>query len=346
MAHTYEQLASAEAERSRRRYRLSRRIQRLFIGAACLLLACGLVVGSGFMSPAMAESLRHIPLLDRLYEKFGDPGLAAAERNGMVAPESYTQTKAGRTVTVSNFMYDGARVSFAVKIHAEDRKLQDYEYGTFGVSADVNGEDGPYSFSSRGAERLDDSTALKIIDMGHSGYDGRTGKAYAFPAEFELSLKVAIFPLKGVDNGIYAFTVPIVKNTPSATVLASDEVKTYEGITYQVERLEITPATTHLVTLQGIPANMSEELPQKLKEHRSLSAALFDENGREIKDLGSSGTTRIGDQDLFRGMQDFEPLSPLPKSITVKPYAGYKKLADGQVVPNYIEELELTIELP
>jgi len=344
----YERLAEVDPASIRRRRRNRRGLRRAGAVLVFLLVAGGLLIGSGFVSPAMANSLKQIPWIQSLYERFGDEGLAAATRNGMVRKENYSLTKAGRTVTISDLMYDGARLSVAVQVQADDGKLPNAAVETFSVNARVNGEDGPYSFSIGGTKRIDERTAVRIIDMGHSGFDGRTQQAYDFPDAFELTLSIAIAPRKGIDDGIYDFIVPIEKNAPGAVTLSSDQIIEYEGVTWQVESLEITPATIHLVTLLGIAADTTTETPARFKGNRFLRYALFDENGNELKSLGGGSSIRVGDRDLFKGKQDFVGIgtSAMPKTITVKSYAGWTKGPDGKPENDYIEELEITLELP
>ncbi|TVY03194.1 DUF4179 domain-containing protein [Cohnella terricola] len=343
--HTYERLSEVDLKPIRNRRRNRGIIMRAGLSVVAALIAGVLLIGSGFISPAMAKSLKQFPWINSLYEHFGDAGLIAATLNGMVKEETYSQTKSGRTVTVSDFMYDGARLSVAVKVHV-DGKLPDYAIETFSVNARVNGEEGPYTFSIGATKRIDDSTAVRIISMGHSGFDGRTSEAYEFPDAFELTLKIATAPRKGVDNGIYEFTVPIEKNAPGAVELSSTEEKQYEGVTLRIEKLEITPATIQLITLLGMSANSEVEPPARFNGNKFLLYALFDENGNEFKSVNGSSGVRVGEQDLFKGTQNYEGTATLPKSITIKPYAGWIKGPNGERLNNYIKELEITLELP
>ncbi|WP_239616525.1 DUF4179 domain-containing protein [Cohnella mopanensis] len=338
--HTYEQLEAVDIHSIRSRYRSRRRFKRAGLSAAAVLAAVGLVIGSGVVSPAMASTLKKIPWINSLYEQFGDAGLAAASRNGMVTEETYSLMKAGRTVTISNVMYDGARLSAVVKVQGE-KKLPDYVIGTFSVKAKVNGEQGPYSFSMGVPKRIDDKTLLRIINMGHAGYDGSTEQAYEFPDKFELSLSIGIAKRKGVDNGIYDFKIPIEKNAPGAIVLTSSEVKKYDEVTLSIERLEITPATIHLVTLLG---NSSKG--DLFSGRRFLRYALFDESGNEFNYIYGGGAIAVGDKDLSKGTQDYEGPVTMPKAIIIKPYIWNIEGKDGKESRDYIKELEITIAVP
>jgi len=338
--HAYERLSEIDLNPIRKRRRKRRLLVRASLSAAAVLIAGVLLIGSGFISPVMANSLKKIPWINSLYERFGDPGLVTATRMGMVSDEPYSRTNADRTVTLSDLMYDGARLSFAVKFHGDGKWFAE-EVETFEVDARVNGEQGPFSYSIGNTEWIDESTAVRIINMGHSGYDARTEQAYDFPDAFELTLSIAMGPGKE-----FEFVVPVEKNAPGAIETTASEIKNYEEVTLQIEKLEITPATIHLVVLLGVAANSEVEPPARFHGNKFLQFALFDENGNEIKHVTLPSYSRVGDQDLFKGKQNYVGTSTLPKSITIKPYPRRIKGPDGKSENDYIKELEITLELP
>ncbi len=338
--HAYEQLPDIDLTPIRKRRRNRKLLKRASVSVAAVLVAGILLIGSGFISPSMANSLKQIPWINSLYEHFGDAGLVTAVRSGMVTDKPYSQTKAGRTVTISDLMYDGARLSVAVKVH-EEGKLSEEELEAFEVDGRVNGEQGPLSYSIGNTQWIDESTAVRIINIGHSGYDARMDQAYEFPDAFEFTFSIAMSSGKE-----YKFVVPIEKNAPGAIELTKSEIKKYEGVTLQIDKLVITPATINLVALLGVTASSEVEPPARFYGNKFLQFALFDENGNEIKHVDLAGYYRVGEQDLFRGKQNFVGASTLPKSITIKPFARRIKGSDGKSENDYIQELEITMELP
>jgi Domain of unknown function (DUF4179) len=79
------------------------------IGVASL--ATCVLIGSAFVSPAMAKVLSSIPVLNSVFEFVGDRGLEIASQKGLSEKIEQTDTDQNISITMKNIFFDGTRLS-------------------------------------------------------------------------------------------------------------------------------------------------------------------------------------------------------------------------------------------
>lgn len=316
--------------------------------AAAAILGVTLIA-SGFVSPAMADAFKQIPVLGQIYslwgEKNGDPGLQQAE--DFITSVNQSVTHGNVTMTVPTLLFDGTRI--LMNITTSGNRL-------------ASEPNSPPSGANKGA--LDKFEVLykgQPLNSGYEFMDGETtsslivqvtsttsiNQTVQFPDQFELTVNVT---LKGYDVP-FQFVLPVTKSTP-VTVLTSEETKHHDNINLQNSKLEITPITTQLsVAYKTKPGQSIEEMlasiPSKYKGANggiiALQYDIVDEHGVQLKPIGSHPIS-----ESYNIL--FEPFKTLPRTVTIKPYlvvsegqapAGViGRWEDKNMVKKYIPELE------
>ncbi|MDR9854953.1 DUF4179 domain-containing protein [Paenibacillus sp. VCA1] len=317
---------------------LLRRITVICAGTAAAGL---LLIGSGFVSPVMAQALKQIPFLESVFNLAGDKGLQKASEAGYAVNANQSVTHNGVTIRLSEVVYDGSRLSFVLtKEMAGDGGNQGTANNWYEEL--VRSKGSSYVF-------IDFYVNNKLINssMGYSsGGDKAPGSLLVhgldspglnIPDQFELKL-VMRFSNDGVP---YEFTLPVKKTNDNNIVLTPGETKVFDHIHMKAAKLEITPVTTRLeMEITGEPGQdikeIAEAIPDKYKVTGfiNISYDIFDDKGSLQKNIGGSGT---GEDDHYLYSSSYEPFESIPEFVTVKPYIfrGREK--------QYISELEFKI---
>ncbi|MGE7823942.1 DUF4179 domain-containing protein [Paenibacillus sp. NPDC093718] len=319
------------------------------------------VISSAYVSPAMAESLKKIPLISSIFRLADDLGLQTAGERGLVAEPNASVTHEGVTIRIPQVVYDGTRLSLAVK-----REGEGLTGGISDVEIKQDDNDTTYRYQKKGAiidvEMLIDGTS--IHDPGLSDKPGLIGKPtsdpnvvlyeligfsrsdnhnQSLPDQFQLTVKIS---LEGIDAP-YVFHVPVRKNTDRITV-SSGETREWNGLQITLEQLKFTPITTDLIV------NLERtDKSGKLGDH-NLLFEVWDDRGRELGRISGKGVYRDDRQQQQRLELMFDRFEDAPESITIKPFLPvfhdptangglYKVDSNGEMVKTYLKELEITI---
>ncbi len=344
------------------------------ITAASAAVIGVMIIGSAFVSPTMAESLKQVPLVDSVFKLAGDFGLQTADRKGLATSTNLSVTHDGITLKVSQIIFDGTRLVVALEKQDDGQKVLPLFSK---VTADgkipeniiekldlfINGksllsENGPFNSFGWGPGK--DSSSMLISYMRDPA-----GGLPALPKQFDLKVYAK---LKGVAEP-FALQTTVYKTKLASKVLQPQISKANQYLKFTVDRVEMTPVTTKILTtftmlvdLKDMPGDYAEnrkyistEGPHKnytKKELKLLNYAVIDEQGRELEILGGSGRS-ISKNQPGQMVMLFTPFVDPPKKITFKPYIllmtpdGRAILdAKGQWVRQYLPEFEITIDVP
>lgn len=119
---------TAKTSRSRRKRSW---LTRVMISAASVAAGLVLIISLGFVSPAMADTLKQLPFLESVFKVAGDAGLKKANETGVTADIQQSVTHDGLTFSVSEQMYDGSRLSLVLT------RKQDGKVGEEGPLSDL-----------------------------------------------------------------------------------------------------------------------------------------------------------------------------------------------------------------
>lgn len=104
-----------ETESMPMQHRTHSRHRKAWFVAAAAVLAIGGTLASGFISPAMAETLRKVPFIGQIFEALGDNALQDANRKGLSLPVNLSATDQGITLTITEVLYDGVEIKLGIQ---------------------------------------------------------------------------------------------------------------------------------------------------------------------------------------------------------------------------------------
>lgn len=352
-------------------------------GAAAAVMVIGLgILGSGFVSPVMAEKLSRLPAIGSIFERSGDPGLQAASRLNMAGGGHLEDTHEGVTIRAQEVVYDGVRLSIGLsregkKFEGSFQGLQLDEYGQPKRNADGaviwNPEDtlgqgrivkvlidGSPLNPSEG-ERDSFKRAMSYVTASGKDPDSMllsfVNNTYAdngitLPDTFTMTL---VMEVTGIEESFH-IDIPVQKDASRNVELASEITKIHDHLSVTVKRIAVTPVTTRIqlaVSHSGeIPERYMDQDGQLLVEHE-----FYDDQGQPLVWVGPDqgwieDTAKTDDYHrvtdyLYGPLQD-ETRTIVVKSFYYKQDAPRKEQAKehaGQddFLKVYIPELELTV---
>ncbi|MFF2480217.1 DUF4179 domain-containing protein [Paenibacillus sp. NPDC058071] len=341
----------ADVERGSEVFSSKQGIKRLTRGkswrSALIIAACVSVIGlgavaSGFVVPTMASALSHLPIVGGLFSQKGDAGLKAASSQGLVSEAAASDTHKGVTFSISDVVYDGARISMVLTRTSEDGKNEPLDKWTKAY------------FHERSASRSESETNAGLLqfwadqqklnvgwslasDIGyhHSAIltiepDPVNLESFHLPDEFQLAIQIRDSKLKQD----FKLDLPVKKiAAEKVIVLSESDIKSTTQFDMTVKRIELTPITLRadiaLTAKEGSEGETIKEIGD------SLQYEIWNERGEMAQAMGYRGS-EIGDSDYVRSLM-FEPFTEIPQSIIIKPYTwdGKNKV--------YLPELETVL---
>jgi hypothetical protein len=212
-------LASLPTIPSKRKKGLARKMT--LTSAAAAILGVSLI-GSGFVSPVMAQTLKQIPLIEFVFKIVGDLGLQTAEEKKLTTPINQSVTLNGITISVSEVFYDGSRLTIGIVQHSPNGIKEILE-----VEPVINGKGWNFAASSSDIENSDKKTAASLVQF----MPVMPGEK--LPDSFDLKLLVF---LKGMENNRFEFDFPVNKTSSGSQIVKPMVTKTYEDTTVTVSR--------------------------------------------------------------------------------------------------------------
>ncbi|WP_339256741.1 DUF4179 domain-containing protein [Paenibacillus sp. FSL R5-0749] len=332
----------------------SRTFNKWWVSTAAAAFLGVTLIASGFVSPAMADALKQIPVLGQIYSLWGknnlDPGLQQAD--DFITKVNQSVTHGNVTMNIPTLLFDGTRILMNVTTpgnHLDSEPNSLFSDANRGAvdTLEVLYKGQPLSWNSDFMDGKDASSL--IVQVTNTTV---TDQNVQFPDQFDLSVNVT---LKGYDVP-FQFVLPVTKTTP-VTVLTSKETKHHDNINLQISKLEITPITTQLfVEYKTNPGQSIEKMlasiPSEYKGANggiiALQYDIVDEHGVQLKPIGSHP---ISESYNIR----FEPFKTLPRTVTIKPYLVVSEgqaptgvigqWEDKSMVKKYIPELETVLSV-
>lgn len=265
-------------------------------------------------------------------------------------------TQDGITLGLSKALYDGNYVSIQVERSGKgliggmiggkwDDKASEFvqEKGMINkIDVFINGKS-LYEYGDRMAERpslsmtpgADANHAFIILsDASQLG-----GNLETFPDKFKITAKIS---LEGVDNP-YNLEIPVQKTADKPVALQPNLTKKWNGLSMTLKNVKVTSSSTRLqMVLKG------------QKEDSTILYEFVDDQGNILDPITGIGTDENNANGDFYYDFIVAALIKDAKSITIKPFTpefeepnakhgAFKVDSNGEVVKNYIEELEMTV---
>lgn len=339
---TYALIAQQSRPAGRRKPFRSRRLA--ITATAAGVLAAGLFT-SAFLSPAMASSLKNIPVIGSIFSTIqGDMGLRIAGELGLTSAVNRTVSYEDVRLEVTETLYDGNRAAFLLHITAPnldngiynngDKKMKlSHAVSNVFMTADVKQQGEPDSILQGGV------------------FYGGAGEAHPDTLVFEATVDPQMAPesfdstvtvvLDGIDHE-FAIDVPFSKTTDSAVETSPNSMASSEELTFSVTDVWVTPITTRLKTSLSLndAATLTEKEEKRLIK---IGVAVFDDQGRRLTALNGDGIIE-GNALIFDRRYASQPGTS--KYFIVKPFVIKDDFAEDIKDDQYLKELETKIELP
>lgn len=324
-----------------------KKVKRLGLTAAATLVLGGAVIGSGFVSPAMAATLENLPVIGSIF-KNEDPGLRVAAEKGLLSSPNASVTHDGITLKVSEAFYDGNRLSVSITREGVDLKDVMMPWQTIDQSEKVKG----YIDWRSTMEAIVDGKPVKGLSIDSGEVPGQKD-AFIFnvrkgleeanlPDQFELTLVAKVTQV----NEPFELKIPITKVQPTLSV-NPEKTMSKGDFSYTVKQVQLTPGSTKVM----IDSKGTVPVTEKQTGEFAASKMYFDivdDNGNSIEQIlipsyQEAPKAQYHDEELY------SPFKTTPKSITIKPYTYTVNKSDwtvaGEKEKIYHEDLEMTIPL-
>ncbi|KGR78076.1 DUF4179 domain-containing protein [Ureibacillus manganicus] len=261
------------------------------------------VIGSGFVSPAMAQVLKEIPIIGSIFGGSSDTSLQIIEEQGLASQLNETITYNGISLTITEAFIGGGRIAIAYTIESDDIVLQNInnEQGVpLSFDAKLNGQQ--FDYISEFEQSVNNGIVTGIINMNY-------GLSYSLIDQPTLFLNVN--EIAGV-QGSWNFELLLGNEATSEVTegFAPLVSATWDDATFVVERVEFTPVQSQVIFDSTMPR----------QEMGLYSFNIFDENGTSLGFGGGSGGAV---NELENGMVNFRETVLLP---------GYEEAPNGIII--------------
>lgn len=331
-----------QSESSRTHSKMRQRVMMVTASAAMFF---SLLFVTSLVSPTLAATIKDVPILSSIFKFAGDLGLKTADEKGLSTKLHTSVTHEGFTLSVSEVVYDGTRVSIGIESpHQEDEKetlmerISNIELFINGAPVKSYTPENSMSIGSIIMPGKDnDSAIIEFSDLRNQG-------GSPFPEQFNLTLYVTI---TGIQDPLKV-DIPVVTQVKEYLTLQPNISREYDNIYFTVENIKLTPITTNITTRVVLTDNSN--FTQSLQT-RMMSFAIFDDQGHELEEIGGMGTS---DGNIHISDSRFQPFESTPKTIILKPYiylfdenemGAFQMDENNEPKIQYIPELEVTIPI-
>ncbi|NEZ41892.1 DUF4179 domain-containing protein [Paenibacillus alvei] len=336
----------------------------VLVASITLVLGAG-IIAMGYVSPAMAEALKKVPMIGQLFADISEESAQLVFDRGIVTQPNLSVTHDGITLKLAEVLYDGTRLSILIerkgdnlpqstissyimdndtqqlkgnkreKLKKTPEEEKEKGYITLPIIL-VNGQPFQYGSASFGDYPLED-VAYRI----------EYTEGLNLPDEFELSMQLNVTGVKET----FEFKVP-VKVENKSIVFKPNMTKSDGKFSYTVKQLDFSPVSTRLVLDSKGPVPATPE--QTGKYHAShVYYEMLDDQGRVIEPR-IFGYVHAKPKTEYHVDELYLPVEGIPKSITIKPFTltiynkgfivkGFSKTSQGD--RTYLKDLELTIPI-
>ncbi|HWL26019.1 MAG TPA: DUF4179 domain-containing protein [Ureibacillus sp.] len=250
------------------------------------------LIGSGFVSPAMAQVLKEVPIIGSIFGGSTDSSIQIIDEKGLATQLNETVTNNGVSLTITEAYFGGGRLVIGYTIETDKVDLQSVgnaEGVPLNFEAKINGQH--FDYMADYEQNSEVGVATGIIDMS---------VGLAQPLIDQPMLSFNVDEVSGI-KGSWNFEL-LLGNTATSEAtkgFAPLITTTWEEATFVVERVEFTPAQSQIIIDRTVPKS----------DIGNYFFNVFDENGTS---LGFSGGSGSAINDLGNGMVNFKDTILLP----------------------------------
>lgn len=273
----------------------------IFTSAAICILLFTLLL----QSPLQSKVLAAFPFIGSFFSEYGDEGLKEAVKKKDLHAINQTAEDQGIKITMNEIFYDGARISVAYTLEAQDKRKGE-NFNIFLYDLKVNGKSLNNYGISGVKETKKGNQYIKINNVEIS---------QPLPDQFKLdfSIQELVSVSKGESvKGNWAFSLPVSKAGTSYQYIPNVSKKTDR------EELKVTS-----ITFGPSGIKMKIILKQKQELVRSyMRYRILDDKNRVIESLNEGATIFRYKNKVATAFTEplLMPVKKIPDYITVQPY--------------------------
>lgn len=260
-------------------------------GVAALFL----LVISSTVSDTVADTMKRLPFIGPIFEEIGDSGLDHASKKGLTTEVNETISTDTISLTITDVLYDGTRLSLAYM----KQNIDVYEDGYMNHFADdfeilIDGKQLSNFGTGIRAEKVDEHTIAGVVDINTEE---------PLDDQFSLTLKIKELDSK---KGHWKVTIPVAKISEK-TILLQDQ-KTYNDETWKLTKVSLTPATTKVSFDVFLPTQAAE------LDRWDIAYQLIDDKGMHYRPYSSHGSgSPLNDEEWIN--KSSAVFAPVPDTV-------------------------------
>ena len=255
------------------------------LGVGAAVIACGILIGSASVSPAMAQVVSSIPVIGQIFKNLGDIGLKNVSEAGLSEYSGESKTINGITITLGEIYYDDARVTASFSVDSEKPVTSDY------FSIDHNYKGGmPLSNYGITTDETSPTNWTGILKINYYTFN---------PNTLELGIT-----FEGKQGELFEFTKEVVK--------AQYENKIDIAKSQQVENLKYSIHDIKWGTPGILIAYDAQYKEENYGMEVNIEFGVVDSSNKRLKEISRK-----------YGKQLFEPLENDVTELTITPYANF-----------------------
>jgi hypothetical protein len=279
--------------------------QKLMYSSSVAVVIMALLLGSGFVSPAMAKVLSEIPYLGSVLP-YSDKGLKVADEKGLIKSIGETSVDQGIPITVTDVYYDHSRLEIGYYIPLEDVDVGGVdELGIIGISELEIYLDGTRATGYGASNDYKEDYIVGTFNV--------TDDFSQLPENPTIQIQITeVLGKQG--QWLFEFETERVQDQINIEINESAQTDT---LTFTVKEMEVTPSTTKINYELQIPAN-----PNLIDFNPySLVFTLFGVNGDplELIKTGNIYYEHTEDVTIMSSELYYEPIAETSRNMTVVP---------------------------
>ncbi|UTE76625.1 DUF4179 domain-containing protein [Rossellomorea sp. KS-H15a] len=303
--------------------RKDRRSEKILYSVATAILFLVILLGSGYVSPTMADVLSKIPFINSVLP-FTDAGLETADEKGLVKSIGQTVDQNGISMTVTDVYYDHSRLEIGYSIPFKEKDPETMkQYKTLGIAkADikVDSQEVGYSILST----LENDYITGTITIEDNDLPKSKDKVNFFIDVTEVLNK----------KGHWKFQLTASKAEQN-TVIHLEKTVTTKDYTFTIESIKLTPSSTKMDYTFSVPSNNDDFNEQALEFN------IITDTGEAVDMIKKDMIfiENIDNRKQFKSKVLFEPIQDVG-SLTITPII---KNPEGE--DEILEDLELEMRI-
>ncbi|WP_078554349.1 DUF4179 domain-containing protein [Bacillus alkalicellulosilyticus] len=297
---------------------------KLYYSTVAASLAFLFTLAVSFFSPAVADTMRSVPIIGSVFDTVGNIGVQRGNDQGLtILLGEHVETE-GHRITFTESLYDGAEIHIGYIIESLDPAVPIAHYPfPSDIDLTINGRwEGNYGMGGRG-ELLDNGNYAGTINI-------------SFRDEIPDHFLLGISPRHG---NSWKVELPVELQGDNKFFLVNETMET-EDLTIHYDKITFFNTSTEIAFRQitDIPT-IDDEDP-----YMHLSFMVVDNEGRVLQPFGGGGGGSPQENKFVKSYKyNFEPLELVPDFITIKPYLKHITTEAPPVVRGKWEGKKLTL---